>query len=197
MRNVLDSILATGSAQAVCCQLAACTSFQAFEMLCAQCEHRGLVFVPSRNPQQKLGEVFYDRDASWQHELVSGNLSAILAVDLAELAGEAPSDMLVACLQLTCKNPLQPCVPLAVSASFCDVGINIVEMLSFAPSPRVALETRNKECDFAWIASDYAPMDGVPAVVLEVAVFNENETELEAEGSEWMDLPQVQVGPSL
>ena len=37
--------------------------------------------------------------------------SAILAMDFGELAGEAPSDMLVACLQLTCKNPLQPCVP--------------------------------------------------------------------------------------
>ncbi len=82
-------------------------------MLCAQCEHRGLVFVPSGDPQQKLGEVFYDRDTSWQHELVSGNLSHILGVKLGGLAGEAPSDMLVACLQLTCCNPLQPCVPLA------------------------------------------------------------------------------------
>lgn len=70
-------------------------------------------------------------------------------------------------------------------------------MLSCAPSPRVALETRNKECDFTWVASDCASMDGVPSVVLEVAVFNESETELQAEGSEWMDLPQVQVGPSL
>ncbi len=40
-------------------------------------------------------------------------------------------------------------------------------------------------------------MDSVPSVVLEVAVFNEDPTELEAEGSEWMDLLQVQVGPSL
>ncbi len=32
-------------------------------------------------------------------------------------------------------------------------------------------------------------MDGVPSVVLDVAVFNECEVELEAEGSEWMDLP--------
>lgn len=39
-------------------------------------------------------------------------------------------------------------------------------------------------------------MDSVPSVVLEVAVFNEYETELEAAGSEWMDLLQVQVGPS-
>ncbi len=114
MKKALDSILATGSAQAFCCQLALCTSFQAFEMLCAQCEHRGLVFVHSHNPQQKLGEVFYDRDPSWQHELVSGALSDILAGDLRELAGEAPSDSLVACLQLKCKHPLQPCVPFAV-----------------------------------------------------------------------------------
>lgn len=83
-------------------------------MLCEQCEHRGLVFVPSHNPQQNLGKVFSDRDTSWQHELVSGNLSAVLAMDLGELAGEAPSDMLVACPQLTCKAPLQLCVPLAV-----------------------------------------------------------------------------------
>lgn len=51
--------------------------------------------------------------------------------------------------------------------------------------------------DLAWVARDYAPMDGVPSVVLEVAIFNEDEAELEAEGSEWMYLPQVQVGPSL
>ncbi len=40
-------------------------------------------------------------------------------------------------------------------------------------------------------------MDGVPSVGLEVALFDESETELEAEGSEWMDLLQVQVGHSL
>ncbi len=39
-------------------------------------------------------------------------------------------------------------------------------------------------------------MDGVPSVGLEVALFDESETELEAEGSEWMDLLQVQVGHS-
>ncbi|DBA78315.1 TPA: hypothetical protein ACH3X2_008260 [Trebouxia sp. C0005] len=127
-------------------------------MLCEQCEHRGLVFVPSHNPQQNLGKVFSDRDTSWQHELVSGNLSAVLAMDLGELA-----------------------------------GVDTLEMLSFGPSPRVALEPRSKECDFAWVASDYAPLDDVTSVVLEVAVFSENETELEAEGSEWLDLLQVQA----
>ena len=38
-------------------------------------------------------------------------------------------------------------------------------------------------------------MDAAPSVVLEVAVFNESETELLNEGSEWLDLPDVQVGP--
>lgn len=167
-------------------------------MLCSQCEHRGLVFVHSHDPQQKLGEVFYDRDPSWQHELVSGVLSDVLAGDLRELAGEAFSDSLVACLQMKCKSSLQPCVLFAVmlTQSLCGVGIDTSEPLSSGPSPRVALETRNKECDYAWLASDLASMDSVPSIILEVAVFNEDETELEAEGSEWMDLLQVQVGPS-
>ena len=52
---------------------------------------------------------FCQRDPSWQHELVSEALSNILAGDLRELAGEAPSDSLVACLQLKCKHPLRPC----------------------------------------------------------------------------------------
>ncbi|DBB02976.1 TPA: hypothetical protein ACH3X1_013565 [Trebouxia sp. C0004] len=73
------------------------------------------------------------------------------------------------------------------------VGIDTSELLSSGPSPRVALETRNKECDYAWVASDLASMDSVPSVILEVAVFNEDETELEAEGSEGMDLLQVQA----
>ncbi len=88
--------------------------------------------------------------------------------------------------------PWQQC-----SESFCDAGVDVAETLSCALSPQVALETRNKECDCAWVASDCASMDGVPSVVLEVAVFNESEVELEAEGSEWMDLLQVQVGHSL
>jgi len=108
MKKALDSILATDSAQALCCQLALCTSFQAFEMLCAQCELRGLVFVHSHNPHQKLGEVFYDRDCSRQHDLISGALSSILAGDLRELAGEATSDLLIASLQLKWKHPVYP-----------------------------------------------------------------------------------------
>lgn len=68
-------------------------------------------------------------------------------------------------------------------------------MLGSGASPRVALSFRNKEPDFAWIPADLAAMDAAPSVVLEVAVFNESETELLNEGSEWLDLPDVQVGP--
>ncbi|DBB04799.1 TPA: hypothetical protein ACH3X3_010091 [Trebouxia sp. C0006] len=124
------------SSQAVCCQLAASTSFRAFEILCAKCEGRGLVFVHSDDPEQKLGEVYYDRDPSWQHEMVSGLLSKIVAFDLGQLAG-----------------------------------------------------TRNQT---AWIPADLAAMEAAPSVVLEVALFNESETELLNEGSEWLHLPDVQ-----
>ncbi len=118
MKQALDSISATGSAEALCCQLSPCTSFQAFEMLCAQCERRGLVFVRSQNPQEQLGEVLYDRDCLWQHELMSGALSNILEGDLRQLAGEATSDSLVACLHLKCQYPLRPCILFAVHKAF-------------------------------------------------------------------------------
>ena len=114
MKQALDSIYATDLAQALCCQLSPCTSFQAFEMFCAQCERRGLVFVHPHNPQEQLGQVYYDRHFSWQHELLSGAPSNILAGDLRELAGEATSDLLVACLHSKCKRPLQLFVPFAV-----------------------------------------------------------------------------------
>lgn len=68
-------------------------------------------------------------------------------------------------------------------------------MLRSGPSPRVALTFRNKEPDFAWISADLAAMDAAPSVVLEVAVFNKSETELLNEGNEWLDLPDMQVGP--
>ena len=48
----------------------------------AKCDGRGLVFVNSGDPEQKLGEVYRDRDPSWQHEMVSGLLSKIVAFDL-------------------------------------------------------------------------------------------------------------------
>lgn len=68
-------------------------------------------------------------------------------------------------------------------------------MLGSGASPRVALSIRNKEPDFAWIPADLAAMDAAPSVVLEVAVFNESETELLNEGNEWLDLPDLQVSP--
>ena len=70
-------------------------------------------------------------------------------------------------------------------------------MLGGGPSPRVALSFRNQEPEFAWIPADLAAMDAAPSVVLEVAVFNESETELLNEGSERLDLAEVQVGPLL
>lgn len=98
---------------------------------------------------------------------------------------------------MKCKSSLQPCVLFAVMLTkplWCRPRhIRAVEQWTIT---RVALETRNKECDYAGVASDLALMDSVPSVILEVAVFKEDETEPEAEGSEWMDLLQVQVGPS-
>ena len=91
MARALDLVITRSSSQAVCCQLAASTSFRAFEILCAKCEGRGLVFVHADDPEQKLGEVYYDRDPSWQHEMVSGLLSKIVAFDLGQLAGKTPS----------------------------------------------------------------------------------------------------------
>ena len=38
-------------------------------------------------------------------------------------------------------------------------------------------------------------MDAAPSVVLEVPFFNESESELLNEDSEWLDHPDVQVGP--
>ena len=70
-----------------------------------------------------------------------------------------------------------------------------MHLLGSGVSPRVALSFRSKKPDFACIPSDLAAMDAAPSVVLEVAVFNESETELLSEGSEWLDHPDVQVGP--
>ena len=73
MLDLLNSAIRSGTQQAICCQLASCTSSRAFDLLCASCEKRGLVFVGC--PDAKEGSVFYDRDPSWQHELVSGPLT--------------------------------------------------------------------------------------------------------------------------
>ncbi|KAL0026206.1 hypothetical protein WJX77_002194 [Trebouxia sp. C0004] len=72
-------------------------------------------------------------------------------------------------------------------------GKEALELLGSGPSPRVALPFRNKEPDFAWIPADLAAMDAALSVVLEVAVFNESDIELLDEGSEWLDLPDVQA----
>ena len=101
MVNALDLVMTRSSSQAVCCQLAASTSFTAFEILCAKCEGRGLVFVHADDPEQKLGEVYYDSDHSWQHEMVSGLLSNIVAFDLGQLAGKTPSYKLAGLLLQT------------------------------------------------------------------------------------------------
>ena len=86
MLEGLNSAIRSGTQQAVCCQLASCTSSRAFDLLCASCEKRGLVFVGC--PDAKEGSVFYDRDPSWQHELVSGPLTQQVALQLSQLTGK-------------------------------------------------------------------------------------------------------------
>ena len=86
MLDLLDSAICSGAQQAVCCQLASCTSSRAFELLCASCERRGLVFVGC--PDAKEGAVFYDRDPTWQHELVSGPLVHQVALQWSRLIGK-------------------------------------------------------------------------------------------------------------
>ncbi|KAL0048558.1 hypothetical protein WJX82_005844 [Trebouxia sp. C0006] len=68
------------------------------------------------------------------------------------------------------------------------------EWLKAGPSPRT-LPTRRKEPDYAWAprGHTHTHTDGLPTVVLEVAVFNETEEDLLAEGSEWLDLPTTQI----
>lgn len=73
MLALLRTALRCGTPAAVCYQLAYSTTSRAFELLCATCEERGLVFVDSS--KSAVGAVFYDRDPTWQHEIVSGALS--------------------------------------------------------------------------------------------------------------------------
>ena len=72
-------------------------------------------------------------------------------------------------------------------------GLEIALRLKDAPSPLVTLATRRKEPDFAWAPAGQIIMNGVPAMVLEVAVFNETKEELLEAGREWLDLPTTQV----
>lgn len=74
MLDLLCKAVRGGTPKPVCCQLAYSTTSRAFELLCAHSEERGLVFVNSVTA--KVGAVFYDRDPTWQHEIVSGRLAS-------------------------------------------------------------------------------------------------------------------------
>ena len=80
MLSLLCKAVRDGTPQAVCCQLAYSTTSRAFELLCALSEERGLVFVNSMTA--KVGAVFYDRDPTWQNEIVSGTLAQEVCAQL-------------------------------------------------------------------------------------------------------------------
>ena len=86
MLGLLRKAVRGGTAQAVCCQLACRTSSKAFEVLCALSEERGLVFVGPLDAE--FGAVYYDRDPTWQHEIVSGQLQLEVNTQLSS-TGEA------------------------------------------------------------------------------------------------------------
>ena len=86
MLDLLNNAIRSGTQQAMCCQLGSCTSSRAFDLLCASGERRGLVFVGC--PDAKEGAVFYDRDPTWQHELVSGPLTHQVALLLSRVTGK-------------------------------------------------------------------------------------------------------------
>ena len=86
MLKLLNNARRSGTQQAICCQLAVCTSSRGFELLCAKCERRGLVFVGSADARE--GAVFYDRDPSWPHELVSGPLAYQVGLQWFALTGK-------------------------------------------------------------------------------------------------------------
>lgn len=87
MLSLLDAAQDISMAQAVCCQLAYSTSSRAFEILCAKCETKGLVFVNTAS--QAVGAVFYDRDPTWQHETLADSISSQVTLQLAETGGTA------------------------------------------------------------------------------------------------------------
>ena len=86
MLELLNSAIRSETQQAICCQLASCTSSRAVDLLCASCEKRGLVFVSC--PDAKEGSVFYDKDLRWQHELVSSPLTQQVALQWSQLTGK-------------------------------------------------------------------------------------------------------------
>lgn len=77
---MLQKVVHGGTSEAVCCRLAYHTTSRAFELLCARCEDKGLVFVSSILAAH--GAVFYDRDPTWQHETVSGGLAQEVTAQL-------------------------------------------------------------------------------------------------------------------
>lgn len=80
MLDLLNNAICSRAQQAICYQLASCTSSRAFDLLCASRERRGLVFVGC--PDSKEGAVFDDRDPTWQHELVSSLLTHCTSMQL-------------------------------------------------------------------------------------------------------------------
>lgn len=171
MLAVLQKVVHGGTSEAVCCWLAYHTTSRAFELLCARCEDKGLVYVNSKLAAHEA--VFCDRDPSWQ-EAVSGGLAQEVTGQLT-LTGKG-------CW--ACNGSYHKLLLLQLTES----GGKAYKLLACAPSPRVKLPFRNKEPDFAWAPRDRADMAGNPTVVLEVAVFNESEEELLAEGSDVADL---------
>ncbi|KAK9787012.1 hypothetical protein WJX73_003359 [Symbiochloris irregularis] len=118
--------------------------------------NKGLIFVPLPG-QPDLGQVFYDRDPTWQHECLSGNLTAQMTTQLMSFGPRFP-------YKLIC-----------------------------AGSPRIQLPSRDKGPDWCTTPKDCCTPDGSPTSAAEVAVFNEDEPELEIEGRQWAADPSVQV----
>ena len=82
MLAMLHKATRSGTSQAVFCQLAVAynTRSKAFGLLCIHSEICGLVFVDLCTAV--VGAVYYDRDPTWQHEVVSGVLSREVFVQL-------------------------------------------------------------------------------------------------------------------
>ena len=91
MLKLLKLVSYGPSTQAVCCKLAQLTSRKAFDILCAKHECRGLVFVYVPDSEHQIGQVFYDKESSWLHSLISGHLTTRVTVELVLTAGVLPA----------------------------------------------------------------------------------------------------------
>lgn len=87
MLKLLKLVSYDPDTQGVCCQLAHLTSREAFDIVCAKHERRGLVFVFARDSGHQLGQVLYDKESNWLHSLVAGLLSSLVTLELARKAG--------------------------------------------------------------------------------------------------------------